>query len=118
MKPVGPVHRESRDGLSLPSRYRYGTAISSPTAWAVRRSAPSSTELAPETRRNPLQRYSEHSPNDSVRRQAIHQGPCRTLAYVFSELHTTDIGALFFLYIPASVEERPSAIRCNQKDLA
>ena len=61
MKPVGPVHRESRDDLSLPPCYWYGTAIPSPTAWAVRRSAPSSTELTPETRRNPLQRYSEHS---------------------------------------------------------
>ena len=38
-------------------------------------------------------------PNDSVRRQAIQQGPCWTRPYVFSELHSTDIGALFFLYI-------------------
>ena len=44
--------------------------------------------------RNPgWQRYSE------VRRQAIHQGPCWPLACaIFSELHSTDIGALFFLY--------------------
>ena len=30
---------------------------------------------------------------------AIHQGPYRTLDNGFSELHSTDIGALFFLYI-------------------
>ena len=36
------------------------------------------------------------SPNDSVRRQAIHQGPCWTLVRIFSELHIADISALFF----------------------
>ena len=38
-------------------------------------------------------------PNDSVRRPAIHQGPYRTLDNGFSEWHSSDIGALFFLYI-------------------
>ena len=30
-------------------------------------------------------------------RQAIHEGPCWILAYVFGELHITDIGTLFLL---------------------
>ena len=30
---------------------------------------------------------------------SVHQRPCWTLACAFSELHSTDIGALFFLYI-------------------
>ena len=38
-------------------------------------------------------------PNDSVRRPAIHQGPYRTLDNGFSEWQSSDIGALFFLYI-------------------
>ena len=36
-------------------------------------------------------------PNDSVRRPAIHQGFYRALDNGFSEWHSTDIGALFFL---------------------
>ena len=65
-----------------------------------------STKLIPETRRNPFTTVLGAFPNDSVRRQAIHQGPCWTLAYVFSKLHSTDIGALFFLYIHWSLPKR------------
>ena len=34
-----------------------------------------------------------------MRRPAIHQGFYRTIDNGFGELHSTDIGALFFLYI-------------------
>ena len=41
-----------------------------------------------------------------MRRQAIRQRPCRTLDNGFSELHSTAIGALSFLYIVPSVVEQ------------
>lgn len=69
----------------------------------VRGCPPSTTALLPRTGAEALRHaeilYIWAFPNNPVRRQAIPQEPCWTLAYVFSELHTTDIDALFFLYI-------------------